>query len=273
MIVSHFELIFKPQAPGPATGIAVDRVVQGYFLEITNLESKEFLYQVQLVMSPPASVLPQRSLSGNTIYFVDTPPGTDNQSGVLTGALSASIFSLSNGFIRIPANGTALLAVLPSVFGSAFDPTPLTIPDFEARGHVVLKLPALFKPFPPFSLFTVPQSTTPVKVLLTPQNRATFFSASNAITGQIQASLPLASGNASNLLDPEPGGPLVLVPFSQPEKKLFIRDALAAIDAAPSDVLAALLSGFDPNSTSLTAFNASLAEAQIPFAIQAQPSK
>ena len=108
MIVSHFELIFKPQAPGPATGIAVDRVVQGYFLEITNLENKELLYQVQFVVSPPAAALSQRSLADNAIYFVDTPPGTDNQSGVLSGTVTASIFSLSNGFIRVPANGTAL---------------------------------------------------------------------------------------------------------------------------------------------------------------------
>lgn len=273
MIVSHFELIFKPQAPGPATGIAVDRVVQGYFLEITNLENKEFLYQVQFVMSPPSATLPQRSLSGNSIYFVDTPPGTDNQSGVLSGALTATIFSLSNGFIRIPANGTALLAVLPSVFGSAFDPTPLTTPNFEVRGHVVLRLPALFRRFPPLSFFSVPQSPTPVKVLLTPQNRATFFSAANAITGQIQSSLPLASGTATNLITPEPGGPLVLQPFTPSEKKLFIRDELLHIEAPPSDVLATLLSGFDPDSTSLAAFNSSLAEAQIPFTIQPQAKK
>lgn len=273
MIVSHFELIFKPQAPGPATGINVDRVVQGYFLEITNLENKEFLYQVQFVMSPPSPTLPQRSLSGNAIYFVDTPPGTDNQSGVLSGGLTASIFNLNNGFIRIPANGTALLAVLPSVFGSAFDPTPLTTPNFEVRGHVVLKLPALFKPFPPFSFFSVPQATAPVKVLLTPQNRATFFSAANAITGQIQASLPLLNGTALNLLPPEPGGPLILQPFGQLESKLVLRDELARIDAAPSDLLATLLSGFDPNSSALAAFNASLADAQIPFAIQPQSKK
>ncbi len=268
MIVSHFELLFKPQAPGPATGVAVERVVQGYFLEITNLETRELLYEVDFVMSPPPTTLPQRSIADNTIYFVDTPPGTDNQSGVLTGLLSASLFRLSNGFIRIPANGTALLAVLPSVFGNAFDPTPLTTPNFEVRGHVVIKLPALPKPFPPISRFTVPQSTVPVKVLLTPQSRATFFSATNAITDQIQATLPLASGSALNSLDPEPGGPLVFTPFTPLESKLFIRDALTRIDAAPSDVLATLLSGFDPNATTLAAYNASLAQAQIPFSIQ-----
>lgn len=273
MLVSHFELIFKPQAPGPATGVAVERVVQGYFLEITNLENKEYYYQVEFRTSPPAATLPQRSVSGNTIYFVDTPPGTDNQSGILSGSLSSSTFQLSNGFIRIPAGGTALLAVLPSIFGNAFDPTPLTVPNFEVRGHVVLKLPALFPPFPPFKFITQAQSAAQVKVLLTAQNRATFFSATNAITDQIQTSLPLASGTAVNLLDPEPGGPIVFSPVELSESKLFLRDALGSIEASSSEILAALLSGFDPGSSQLKQFNASLVKAQIPFAIQALPKR
>jgi hypothetical protein len=270
MIVSHFELLFKPQAPGPANGTAVDRVVQGYFLEITNLEDREFLYQVEFVMSPPSPGLPQRSLAGNAIYFVDTPPGTDNQNGVVTGAPAASVFGLSRGFIRIPARGTALLAVLPSVFGSALDPTPLTTPNFEVRGHVQIRLPALFPPFPPLSLFRQPQSDRPVKVLLTPQSRATFFSAANAITDQIQATLALAEGRALADLPPEPGGPLVFSPFNPSASKLPLRDLVANLEAPASDLLATLLTGFDPDEAGLAAFNSSLAKAGVPFTLQAR---
>ena len=43
MEVSHFELISKPQSPSAPTGtLAVERVIQGYFLEITNLEDVEY---------------------------------------------------------------------------------------------------------------------------------------------------------------------------------------------------------------------------------------
>ncbi len=268
MIVSQFELLFKPQAPGPAAGAAVARVVQGYFLEITNLENKEYLYEVLFTMAPPTPALVDRSLAGNTIYFVDTPPGTDNQSGVLNGGIASSTFSLSKGFVRIPAQGTALLAVLPSIFGSAFDPTPLTTPDFEVRGYVTLKLPALFPPFPPFGFRRLAQATAPVKVLLTAQNRATFFSASNEITGQIQATLPLASGAAAATVPPEPGGFIVFTPVDLGEKALPLRDALTQIDAPPTDLLAVLLSGLDPASTQLAAYNESLARAKIPFSVQ-----
>ena len=271
MIVSHFELLFKPQAPGPANGAAVAKVVQGYFLEISNLEPKEYLYEVQFVMSPPTPALVDRSLAGNTIYFVDTPPGTDNQSGVLNGGIGSLTFTLSRGFIRVPANGTALLAVLPSVFGSAFDPTPLTVPDFEVRGYVTLKLPALFPPGPPFSFRRQAQSTAPVKVLLTAQNRATFFSATNEITSQVQASLPLALGAAATTVPPEPGGFVVFTPADLVEKQQLLRETLARVEAAPSDVLAALLSGFDPASPQLATFNESLTKAGVPFALQARP--
>lgn len=48
MDVSHFELVYKPQSPAAPDGTAaVDSLIQGYFLEITNLESVEYLYRVE----------------------------------------------------------------------------------------------------------------------------------------------------------------------------------------------------------------------------------
>ena len=69
MEVSHFELIWKPQSPAaPANTPAVANVIQGYFLEITNLESVPYSYRVEFVASPVT--LPSRSLAGNTVCFV-----------------------------------------------------------------------------------------------------------------------------------------------------------------------------------------------------------
>jgi len=269
MDVSHFELIFKPQAPSAPAGLPnVDRVLQGYFLEITNVEDTEYLYRLEFVISPPPPGTPNqafRTLAGNTIVFVDTP-GTDNQQGILTGGLATSVFRPSTGFVRVPPGGTALVAVLPSAFGPVpGDPTPLVVPNFEVRGYVRIELPALFD-FPSFSF--VPQSVDPVTVLLTPQNRATYLTAANTISDQTQASLPLASGQAHNSLDPEPGGPIVF-PGVFPDISAEIADLLQETPLeSRAELLAVLMAQIDPETADLTAFNKALANAQIPMAIE-----
>lgn len=209
MEVSTFELIFKPQSPAAPQGVAaVDRVIQGYFLAITNLEDRTYRYALDFIATPVSD--PLRSLAGNTVVFVDTP-STNNQQGVLNGSLSSKVFRPSTGFVEIPAHGTALVAVLPSAFGPVpGDPTPLTQPNFEVRGFVRIRLPALRSgPFP--SIFNLkPQSEKPVKVLLTPQHRATFLTAAGEVSDQTQTALPNASGAALNALTPEKG--FVLTP-------------------------------------------------------------
>jgi hypothetical protein len=210
--VSTFELLFKPQAPVPN----VERVVQGYFLTISNLEPKEYRYRVEFVVFPPPPGTPNqafRSPAGNTLTFVDTG-GVDNAGGTLTGGLASSTFTPSSGLIRVPAHGSALLAVLPSVFPSPLDPTPVVDPVLEIRGYVKISLPALLA-FNPLRLKA--QSAAPVKVLLTPQQRATFYGAANQITDQIQASLPTANGKAQSSITPNPGGPIVFPPVRELE--------------------------------------------------------
>ena len=55
MDVSHFELVWKPQSPAAPTGVSgVDKVFQGYFLEITNLEPVAYSYAVEFVAAPAA---------------------------------------------------------------------------------------------------------------------------------------------------------------------------------------------------------------------------
>ena len=262
MEISQFELIYKPQSPAPAAGAAVDRVIQGYFLEITNLEQVEYRYQLEFVAVPPAAINPERSLAGNTVVFIDVP-GTDNQAATLNGSLSTSTFGLSTGFVRVPPLATALVAVLPSAFGPKFDPSPLQAPNFEVRGFVRIKLPAVynFAPANLFPLVTRAQSTSPVKVLLTPQNRATFISASNVITGQTQASVPLATGTGLNQIPPERGGPLFIGALQPALTPRIIQTLEQNPDFASADVLAALLRQVDPANANLDAFNASMAEA------------
>jgi hypothetical protein len=273
MEVSTFELIFKPQAPAAPAGVAaVDRVIQGYFLAIANLEAREFVFRVEFV-APPVPGAPNRSLGGNTLVFVDSA-GTDNQQGVLTAPAGGKVFTPSTGFVRVPAHGTAKIAVLPSVFGpTPVDPTPIGAPDFEARGYVRLALPAIRRRGPgPLSFLRLPQSAAPVKVLVTPQHRATFLDAAGAITDQIQATLPVAGGAAIIALPPEQGD---LVIGSLVVDRL--TDALDRVDLMlPEErgaMLAALIGGAAEADGELATVNRALAEAGIGVAVERRGRK
>ena len=267
MEISHFELIWKPQSPAAPTNTpAVANLIQGYFLEISNLEAVPYSYRVEFVASPVA--LPLRSLAGNTVCFVDTP-GTNNQQGVLNGAITDTSFFPSTGLITIPAKGTALIAVLPSAFGPLpGEPSPLIAPNFEVRGYVNITLPATFSRVGNFFTFG-PQSTTPVKVMLTPQNRTTYFSATGAITDQTQASLPISSGNAVNSLPPEPG-------FFFPRPFDLVTDDFKTLERMPDptpQMLGAMLAMVDADGGDIAGFNTSLAKAGIGLALERRKIK
>lgn len=190
MEISHFELIYKPQSPvGPA-----DTVLQGYFLNITNLEGVPLSFRLDFVTSSVSD--PDRSLAGNTVAIVDAPDA-DNQPASLVGGPAAPSFRLSPN-VTIPARGTAKVAVLPS------DPFPMpTAPaDFEARGYVTLRLPPIFV-FGPGSVTIEAQLDRPARVLLTPQNRAVYLDGAGAISDQTQASVPTAIGAGRAEVEPE----------------------------------------------------------------------
>jgi hypothetical protein len=187
---------------------------------------------------------------------------------ILNGTLTSEVFTPSNGFIRVPPRGTALVAVLPSAFGpSPLDPTPITTPTFEVRGYVRLKLPSLFQAGGPGSFFRrVPQAQAPVRVLLTPQFRSTFFAANGAITDQIQATVPTASGKGENLVPPEPGGRIVLTPPVFTGIPI-LPDRIRASIGIESQMMASMLAELDPESD-LRGFNAALEKAGVPYAIE-----
>jgi hypothetical protein len=271
--ISTFELIFKPQSPAAPSGVAaVDRVIQGYFLCISNLEPRAYRYRLEFIVPPPPPGTPAgafRTPAGNTLVFVDSG-GSDNQQGVLSGAANQSRFVPSTGFVRVPAHGTALVAVLPSAFGATpLDPSPLGVPNFETRGYVRISLPAVRVGGGGFSsLFTVAQSKDPVRVLLTPQHRATFLRADSSISDQIQASLPLAHGAGIATLAPEPGG----FSLSVADLETVRPDLGTIIDAIEPEnrglVLASLLGDLNAASADLEALNRALAAANVPLAVE-----
>jgi hypothetical protein len=275
MIVSHFELLFKNQAPAnTTTGVQPDVAVQGYFLEITNLDTKPIQFLAEFVIAPPGEA--NRSLAGNALCFVDEPPlpgatgaVTDNRRGILQATAVDGVFiprfetGLRNNF-RLPAGGTALLAVLPQIFSSQLDDTPLNQTNFEVRGHVRLRVPALRR------ALTIPfaQSDAPVPVLLTPQNRTSYVRA-GVIQDQTQASLPLAMGAAQMAIPADPGLFILATDF------VFDRDRLQGMleglpiePAMRAEMLAGLLAEIGPDKEAISMLNKAMADAGLGMAVE-----
>jgi hypothetical protein len=265
MDVSHFELIFKPQAPVGVGGTgAVDTALQGYFLEISNLEDVEYQYELEFVAQPPGAGQPQRSLAGNTLVFVDSP-GVNNAPTTLAGGIGDSVFGLASGFVRIAPRATALVGVVPSVFGaSPLDPTPLdpnpAAGNFEVRGFVRLNLPALRVS----RFFSRAQASAPVRVMVTPQNRTTYLRANGTLSDQTQASLPTATGGAVAFVTPEPSRFTFPFPFPLEAELEIPRIPPRQRPAA----LAALLADLDDAPASLKALNEALGALEVPLAIE-----
>ncbi|MDF3071743.1 MAG: hypothetical protein K0R38_7344 [Polyangiaceae bacterium] len=109
MEVSTFELIYKPQSPAAPAGVAaVDRVIQGYFPAISNLESREYQFRLEFIVPPPPPGTTDagfRTPAGNTLVFVDSGGGNNIQ-GILSGAATQKRFVPSTGLVKMPAHAT-----------------------------------------------------------------------------------------------------------------------------------------------------------------------
>ena len=259
MNVSHFELIFKPQSPVPPA----DTVLQGYFLSISNLEDVELSYRLDFVTSSITD--PMRTLASNTVVIVDIAGGNNDFTYELKGTAAAKSFNLAP-LVTIPPHATAKIAVLPK------DPFPTPIgdgtadpADYEARGYVTLRLPALFKRINGRFQF-VRQLDRAANVLLTPQNRATYFRDGATIESQTQSSLPLASGGSLNTVEAErrptfelPGDRFQIDPGRLPID--------FDLDLAPG-MLAELMAIAAASEVETKAFNAALKEAGIGMALE-----
>ena len=273
MEISHFELIFKPQAPVAPSGTSgVETVLQGYFLDITNLENVEYQYRIEFVIFPPPASVPDqagRSLANNTVYILDVA-GVNNAFGALNGTITDRVFTPSTGFITIPPLATAKVAVLPAVFDSCMGMAP---PEIEVRGFVRLELPALLPPPPPFAFSPVPQSEEPVKVLVTAQNRAVFFDADMNITDQVQASVPISTGGSCVLIEPDEGGP-ELIPVPSPISEApALPDLVARAGMRPADMIASVLAGGQPGEKELATLNDAMEKAGIAYQVKARGKK
>jgi hypothetical protein len=228
-------------------------VLQAYFLNITNLSNSEESFRVRLVQAEPNTLTSNRSLRNNNFTLLDTS-GLNNAQGVFVidnNPAKPDIYRLRNNpidgepignDIKIPSRGTAKLAVFPEIPSDDDGNIDFDAANYEIRGHVEIEAIGGFSPF----------FNPPVDVLLTPQNRATFFNAGGNITNQLQSSLPTGDGGAFQQIPKS--GPFLdievldLPVFSQS------RDIKSIIDALPkmpeedrTKLLTSLLEAIDKN--------------------------
>ncbi len=227
MLVSNFELLVKriaPLAPGGA-GAPVNapfrRVVQGYFLIITNLNpsrTANFVLQFTIPGLPPGD-------PGAFDREIVLAPDPNVRSGYDVAALNNQNLPLS------PATGTAavkrfitrrfsigpLQTVSVNLLPNLSNPNVLASEALEVRGSVeILQAYASLREF----LFGV----SATDVLLTAEIRGTFLDNDypNNMVGteldfdQINYGLPLASGNGRNTVEDLPGNLRVLPPVLVP---------------------------------------------------------
>jgi hypothetical protein len=268
MEISTFEILAKPIAPvkgiDPALLPVARRVVQGYFLTISNLESFDLRYRIEFTVSLPVPPDPNKILLDKKNVFLVVDVEGDNFEVPLTQVKGKP--KVYRGFFKIPAHKTASVELLPKL-PEALDPGLL-----EVRGYVSLFLPASFR-FPRF----VPQSRTPVKVLLNPEIRGTFLPnnfPSKANTeldfDQINYTLAIASGKGLNEIPPE-GGRVISIDLPTLEPLLEqLRNGtldLASLESDNSEkgqLLVELLAQLDPSEVSLKDLNTVMEKFDIP---------
>ena len=203
MEISTFELLAKPIAPSgpPELAPVLRRVVQGYFLTISNLEAFDVRYRIEFKISLPVPPDPHKILLGNAVLIIDVE-GANTPLMLTQSPTDPSIY---RGFFRIPAGKTASVELLPLL------PDALKLGPLEVRGYVSLFAPVRFFPPPGPEL-------PPVKVLLNPEIRGTFLP--NGFPGvvgdldfdQINYTLAIASGKALNMIPRERTLPIIIDP-------------------------------------------------------------
>ncbi|WP_445173982.1 hypothetical protein [Microcoleus sp.] len=268
MEISTFELLAKPIAPVkgiPAELLPVARrIVQGYFLTISNLEAIDLLYRIEFTVSLPVPPDPNKILlDKKNVFLVVDVEGANFEVPLSQVKGKPKVY---RGFFKIPAHKTASVELLPKL-PEALDPGLL-----EVRGYVSLFLPAIFKKIPKPGLH--PQSTKPVKVLLNPEIRGTFLPndfPSKAKTefdfDQINYTLAIASGKGLNEIPPESGQPIIIGPFEPILEELSNGTLnLASLEADNSEkaqMLVQLLAQLDASDVNLTDLNTVMEKLEI----------
>ena len=275
MEVSTFELLFKRIAPPPAPNTLARRVVQGYFLTISNLEDRGFRYTLDFHISLPNPPDPDRTLAGNTVALLDV--AGENQSLTLTPTnanVSTTRFSTS---FSLGAKQTASFQLLPDlgIPGLLSEASP----DLEIRGFVEIRLPARFRLRPSAGFF--PQSQTPVRVLLNPEIRGTFlpnsFPSSGGDFDQINYPLEVASGRGLNEIEPDLSGsffPLLDESSFEPDDQVPVPEFSEMLDFSSMDAagrtaaLVEIMSQIEPTKKNMQNINRILSKLDVPVGME-----
>jgi len=271
MEISTFELLAKPIAPVnglPANILPVARrIVQGYFLNISNLEPFTVEYRIVFTISKPEPADTNRIITlgptRNVVLFVDFEG--ENKEIFLTQ--NGQVY---RGSFKIGARQTASVELLPRL------QNVLTASMLEVRGFVsLLRVRPDLVPGPQPPLL-------PVKVLLNPEIRGTFlpnnFPTPNIPVppntefdfDQINYSLAIASGKAFNEIPPEPiKSPFIIGPILEPlleELRNGTLDlaSLEADNPEKAKMLVQLLAQLDPSEVNLKDLNTVMEKFEIP---------
>ena len=267
MEISTFELLTKPIAPldllPPELDPVARRIVQGYFLTISNLESFDVEYRIQFTIPKPAAANPNRVLLDKAVIFLDSE--SDNSPIDLIQDPDEGQTENYRASFTIAARNTASFQLLPKL------PDVLATSLLEVRGFVSLFRRRRFGgPFPP------------VKVLLNPEIRGTFLpndfpSRTRNLPDfdQINYTLAIASGQAFNEIPPGPvepffDGPGSLVsPIFQPLLEELNNGTLdfASLEADNPEkarMLVQLLAELDASEVNLSELNTVMERLEIP---------
>ena len=263
MEISTFELLAAPIALvmglPPALLPVARRVVQGYFLTISNLEPISVRYRIEFAISLPVPANPNKILLNNAVLVVDVE-GLNTPIALTQVPNKPQVY---RGFFTIPPHKTASVQLLPKL------PDVLTPGLLEVRGYVSLfRVRTKFPFFPPLS---------PVKVLLNPEIRGTFLPndfLSAARTSpdfdQINYTLAIASGKGLNEIPSQPGFPFSIdLPTFEPILEQLRNGTLdlASLEADNSEkaqMLVLLLAELDANEVSLNDLNTVMEQLDIP---------
>lgn len=266
MEISTFELLAAPIAPvmglPPALLPVARRVVQGYFLTISNLEPISVRYRIEFAISLPVPANPNKILLNNAVLVVDVE-GLNIPIALTQVPNKPQVY---RGFFTIPPHKTASVQLLPKL------PDVLTPGLLEVRGYVSLfRVRTKFPFFPPLP---------PVKVLLNPEIRGTFLPndfLSAARTSpdfdQINYTLAIASGKGLNEIPSQPGFPFSIdLPTFEPILEQLRNGTLdlASLEADNSEkaqMLVLLLAELEANEVSLKDLNTVMEQLEIPVRI------
>jgi hypothetical protein len=188
MLVSTFEILFKPQLPAvPALTKLNRKVIQGYFLTVANVNIVPVTVSVVFTIKFP-------SPAGNTLFpdnFTDFLDAVDISGTNLFGSLIPEAVPQSNKArltFTLPENTTGSLILQADIT----NPTIRAAENFEARGYVEIFLSSL-------------SGSDRATLLVTPEHRGTFYKDLNGATpdkvglDQIAYALPVSNGGVFTL--------------------------------------------------------------------------